>query len=467
MRRVPIFALTLLLTGCGFSAPVAKRTPAPAEPEAPLSTVSATLSLRAEAIARELNRKTATKIAEVHGQSIDCKITRCLVDLIATRTGSTSVTAENGEVSVTMPFAIDAKIEAKALFMDLGARGQGSGVAHARAALAVQPNWSVVAHTSGDVRLSESRIAVGSMRVDLTDMLNKNSEKLSRPMFTALDRDIPKLLRLKPQMQKLWTQAFKPIRVGKKPLAWLLLQPQTIRFANPEISNDALSVALAIDGRARVVVTDKPPQPKPTQLPKLLPLRERSSAFRFTVPATLSYDEASHLAMQALTKNPIRIGNGMTVRFQQLAILPSGQDVVVQTTFCVKQGWWDVFGWFDSCGTGYLRGVPVFDQKTETIRIAHVHYDVATEGVVLAVARAFEGDALGKELEKRLVFAVGKEIAKLRDSVSKALTRPQGRDVTISAEVQNFGAPTLAWTAHGFIALFSAEGHVHAVLHLH
>lgn len=467
MRRVLILVLSLLLAGCGFSAPVAKRTPAPPMPELPVSTVSATLTLPAEAIARELNRKTAEKIAEIHGQSIDCKITRCLVDLIATRTGSTSVTAENGDVSVTMPFAIDANIRAKALFMDLGARGQGSGVAHARAALAVQPNWSVVAHTSGDIKLSESRIAVGSMRVDLTDMLNRNSAQLSRPMFTALDRDIPKLLRLKPQMQKLWAQSFKPIRVGKKPLAWLLLQPQSIRFANPTTANDALSVALAIDGRARVVVTDTPPEPKPTPLPKLMPLRERGNAFHFTMPATLSYHEASRLAMQALAKNPVRIGNGMTVRFQQLAILPSGQDVVVQATFCVKQGWWDIFDWFDSCGTGYLRGVPVFDQKTETIRIAHVHYDVATEGVVLTVARAFEGDALGKQLEKRLVFAVGKEITKLRDSISKALARPQGRDVTISAEVQNFGAPTLAWTATGLVALFSAEGHVHAVLHLH
>jgi hypothetical protein len=467
MRRVPVFVLLLMLSGCGFSAPVAKRTPAPPMPEPPLSTVSATLTLPSDAIARELNRKTEEKIAEIHGQSIDCKITRCLVDLIATRTGSTVVTAGDGDVAVTMPFAIDAKIQAKALFMDLGASGQGSGIAHARAVLDVRPDWSVVAHTGGDIKLSDSRITVGSMRVDLTDMLNRNSAQLSRPMFRALDRDIPKFLRLRSQMERLWSEAFKPIRVANKPLAWLLLQPQSIRFASPVTANDALSVGLAIEGRPRVVVAGTPPESEPTALPRLLPLQTRGNVFRFTVPVSLPYDDAARLAMRALEKNPVRIGSGVTVRFERLAILPSGEDVVVETRFCVKQGWWDIFSWFDSCGTGYLRGTPLFDAKTETIRIIHVHFDVATESVVLTLAQAFEGDALGKELEKRLVFPVAREIARLHDGVRRALSRPQGRDVSITADVRHFGDPLLSWTATGFAALFTAEGEVHATLHLH
>lgn len=467
MRQFSALALALLLAGCGFEAPVAKRTPPPPAPETPLSSVAVTLALPADAIARELNRKTAVKIAEVHGQSIDCKITRCMLDLVATRNGLATVTARDGSVSVTMPFAINAHVMAKALLMDLAAKGQGTGIAHATAALSIQPDWSVRAHSGGDLHLIESRLSLGGMRLDLTDTLNKDSAKLSQPMFTALDRDIPKLLRLKPQVEKLWAAAFKPIRIGKKPLTWLLLEPQTLRFAEPRTQGNALTVALAVEARARIVVADVPPQTQPTPLPDLLPLATRDNAFHLTVPATLAYDDAARLAMQALEKKPIRLGNGMTVRVAQLAILPSGEDVVVETRFCVKQGWWDIFDWFDSCGTGYLRGVPVFDPASETVRIEHVHYDVATEGVVLTVARAFEGEALGKELEKRLVFPVGKDIAKLQDSVRKTLARPQGRDVTVSADVHTFGTPTLGWTDTGFVAFFTAEGDVRATLNLH
>jgi hypothetical protein len=466
MRRLAILLVAATLAGCGFQAPEAKRTPPPPEPKPPLSTVGATLAVPAASIARVLNAKTREKIAELDGQSVDCKFTHCILDLIATRNGAATVGAAGGRLAITLPFTIDARISAKALFMKLGATGHGTGEARAVTQLSLSRDWQLASATTGDVKLAHSEVDMGPVRMDLTSMLNQNSAKLSRPLFRSLDKQIPRAAKLKPQMQKLWAKAFQPIRVGKKPLAWLLLQPQSIGFAAPTTANNALNLALAIEGRARVVVSDTPPPVKPTPLPRLSPLAKPSDTFRFTVPATLSYDEASALALAALAKKPIRLGNGMTVRFESLAILPSGQDVVVETRFCVKQGWWDIFDWFDSCGVGYLRGAPIFDAKSETIRIAHVHYDVATESVVLTIARAFAGDALGKQLETRLVFNVAKDIAKLQASVSKALAKPQGRDIVIHADVHSFGAPTLSWTATGFIAFFTAEGTVHATLNL-
>jgi hypothetical protein len=465
--RIAVLVTALLLSACGFHAPEAKRTPPPVAPEAPLSTISATLSVPADAIARLINRRTVAKIAELSDQAIDCKITQCRIDLVATRNGSAKVTASGGRLELMLPFAIDARVRAHAMFVNLGATGKGTGVAHASTQLRLANNWQVAAHTTGDVKLEESRIALGSLRLDLTSELNRNSARLSRPLFQALDRDIPRLVRLKPQMQGFWAQAFRPVRVARKPVAWLLLAPEHIRFAQPATGGDAVGIGLSIEGRARVVVAERPPVVTPTPLPDLLPLSERANSFRVFVPATLAYGDASALAMQGLEKRPIRLGGGMTLRFQRLTILPSGADVVVESRFCVKQGWWDIFGWFDACGVGYLRGIPQYDARNETIRIAALHYDVATASALLALARAFDNDALGKELAKRLVFPVGKDLARLRAGIRQALARPQGRDITISGEVDRFGPPSLTWDAHAFVALFSAEGKVRAILRPH
>ncbi|HEX4532940.1 MAG TPA: DUF4403 family protein, partial [Rhizomicrobium sp.] len=155
---------------------------------------------------------------------------------------------------------------------------------------------------------------------------------------------------------------------------------------------------------------------------------------------------------------PLHVG-GMTVRFKTIEFLPSGQDIVVQTHFCVAQSW-DFTGWFDSCGTGYLRGVPVFDARAGTVRIANVHYDIATADVLLATMRTLAGDQLGKALEPKLVFNVTKDVDKLQNEIRAALAKPQGHGLVVSGQVDSFGTPTLTWTKDGFLASFSATGSV-------
>ena len=48
-------------------------------------------------------------------------------------------------------------------------------------------------------------------------------------MFKALDRHIASAVKVKLQAGRLWAKAFRPIKVGKAPEAWLLLSPQRIR----------------------------------------------------------------------------------------------------------------------------------------------------------------------------------------------------------------------------------------------
>jgi len=157
--------------------------------------------------------------------------------------------------------------------------------------------------------------------------------------------------------------------------------------------------------------------------------------------------------------------SGGNVRFEQLEILPSGQDVVVGARFCVSQGW-DPFGWLDSCGEVYLRGVPQFDAHTNTIRITNVHYDIASEGLILRAMRFLAGDELGKLLETKLVFSVAHDIDRLDAELKTALAKPQGRGVVVTGDVQSFGQPSLTWTKDGFLATFPASGTIRADLNL-
>jgi hypothetical protein len=460
-----VLLLCAALAACGFEAPQPKRTPAPPAPPAPVSTLAATLTIPAAEIARELNDKTETHIADIRNQPVDCAIAKCLLNLEAVRTGPITVTAADNKLTLTVPLAVNAQMPVKSSFFKTTANGTATGTATATTTLSLGPDWHIRSNTDGVITLSEGQLKVGPLKLSIADLWNRNAQRLSAPLFKSLDKHIAADVKIRPQIERLWSRTINPLRVGKSPPSWLVLSPERIRVAQPQMRDNAVTVGLGVDVRGHVVVLDHSPEPAQTPpLPPLAPLTTPSNRFSFVVPVLLSYDEASQLAMKRLADKPLKVG-GMTVAFKSIQILPSGQDVIVATRFCVKQSW-DPFGWFDSCGDGYLRGVPQYEAAAQTIHIANVHYDTGTENILLSVLRALAGDELGKALQAKLVFKVGGEMAKLDQEVRIALAKPQGRGVRIWGNVESFGTPSLTWTSDGFLATFPAQGTISVDLNL-
>jgi hypothetical protein len=461
LRTLAVFA-ALLLSACGgsFTAPAPKRTPPPPAPPIPTSTLSASLTVPMDSILKAINRKTQTQLAREDGKKMGCLIGKCEIDLVATRTGPITGRIANGIFAIDVPFAVHADIKMKGLFKANGS-ADSRGVVHAVSALTLAPDWTLHSQTSGTVDMARTQVNIGPLKMTVTQIWDRYQDELSRPLFKAFDKQIANDVKIRPQAEKLWAKIQQPIRVGKRPLAWLVLQPQALRIGGPLAAGNAVAVALGVDVKARVILADRPPLPaSPVPLPAPQRLGATSNQFFFVVPVTLPYDQAAALAMKRLASKPLHVGSS-TVKFEKLQILPSGNDVIVEAKFCVAQTW-DPFGWFDACGDGYLRGVPRYDAASGSVRVSDVHYDIATQSLVLSTMRFLAGDNVAKELEKNLVFSVAKDLTKLDDEVRASLARPQGKGVIVSGDVQSFGAPVFSWTDTGFLATFPAHGTITA-----
>jgi len=458
-------SLVFAVAACGFEAPPPKRTPPPAPPPLPVSELTATLVVPVETILGALNEKTKTQLATIKDEPVNCTIAKCNLDLVATRTGPITGNAGGGRLMLNVPMTATAQLKLNAGIFKTKANSQATGAVHADTAIVLAPDWHVQTDTRGRVYLSQAEMKLGPIKMSFADLWNRNQESLSASIFRALDHHVVSDIKIKPEAERLWLRAQHPIQIGKSPTAWLVLEPERIRIAQPQTRANAMVVAMGVDVRAHVVVGNLPPQMGPNRrLPAPAPLTAPSDRFAFVVPVLLPYGEAANLAMEKLSKSSVKFSGG-NVRFEQLEILPSGEDVVVATRFCVSQGW-DPFGLLDSCGEGYLRGVPQFDAKANTIRIANVHYDIATEGLILRAMRFLSGDALGKFLETKLIFNVAQDINRLDAELKTALATPQGRGVTVSGDIQSFGQPSLTWTRDGFLATFPASGTIRADLNL-
>jgi hypothetical protein len=461
--RAPTLVALLALGACGFEAPQPARTPPPAPPQPPLSTLSATLTVPASEILILLNDRTKSQLAKVQDQAVGCLITKCNLNLVAVRTGQITGEATGSGMHLRLPFDLKAKLDLKTKLLKTGGGARAQGLADTTTQLALKPDWRVESHTDGQVHLSDAQLDLGPVRMRVTQLWNRNEDHLSKPIFQAIDKRVAAAFKVKPAAEKLWRKVLQPIKVGKDPQSWLVLSPERLRLTPIHTVNNAVVVAMAADVRAHVVLGEKPASPQtPPPLPKPQPLQSASNGFAVSVPVALSYGDAVKLAVLHMKKHPLRAA-GASVQIEKLRILPSGQDVVVAAHFCVGQKW-DFTGLLDSCGDGYLRGVPKFDAATGKLHIDNVHYDIGTENLMLHVMKFLAGDELGKALQQTLVFDESKEIAKLENNIRAALAKPQGKGVAVTGQIKSFGTPSVRWTKDGFVALLTATGTVSASL---
>ena len=396
-------------------------------------------------ILRAINQKTQTQLAREDGKKMGCMIGKCEINLVATRTGPITGRIENGRFAIDVPFAVHADIKMKGLFK-AGGSADSRGTVHAVSALMLGPDWKLHSQTTGTVDMDETEVNIGPLKMRVTQLWDRYQDELSRPLFKAFDKQIGNDVKIRPQAEKLWAKIQQPIRVGKRPLAWLVLEPQTLRISGPQASGNAVAVALGVDVKARVILADQPPVPATlVPLPSPQRLGVASNQFFFVVPVTLPYDEAASLAMKRLQKKPLHVASA-TVKFEKLQILPSGDDVVVEAKFCVAQSW-DPFGWFYFLRRRVsARGAEYPSRNAKRSASVNVHYDIGTENILLlGTLCALAGDELGKALETKLVFRVGGRNGEARRSGAHGARLGRRDGACASGAMSSFSVRSVAY----------------------
>lgn len=458
----------LFLAGCGTvsetGAPAPALTPPPPAAPPPVSSVAASLSIPLADLMRLINRATPEHFADIRNQPLHCGLGDCLTTLSASRTGPIVLSNRGGALAFAMPFALSADLALPAPLSALHAGVRAAGQINAVTALGLGADWQLRPNTTGSVQFSNGRLRLGPLDTDFSTVWNANADLLSRPLLSGLDARIGPAIGLREPVAKLWAGVFAPIKLNTTPTTWLVLQPERIRVGLPAVANETLTMGLGVDVRARLVASDEMPAVTPTVLPPPAPVNGPVNHFSVAVPVVLPYDEAARLALAALARHPPHAGSH-TLNIRDLRFIPSGQDVVIYASFCIGEAW-DPTEALSGCGSGYLRGVPRYDAGDETIRFTDVHYDVLTQNWMLRMMRVLAGDDLAREMEKALVFKLGDQIRRVQGQVSAALARPQGTVVTVSGQVERYGAVSLTWSRDGFIATMPAQGSIRAELHM-
>lgn len=272
-----------------------------------------------------------------------------------------------------------------------------------------------------------------------------------------IDRNTPALTNIRPRAEAIWNALQTPSELA--PRTWLVLEPDDVALTPISGSGDSGSGSVAtatlmLRARTRVVVGAKPAATR-KPLPALRVAGTTGNGVRVPFDLELPYDEASRLATRDFANKSYTVG-GKPLTIQSLRLLPSASGrVLVEAAIDYRGG-----GLRDYKGIVYLEGTPRFDAATSTIVVPDLDYslDPSRRGFFARIAERAAHESIRQRLRDSARFPLAARLEKVRQEVTRALTRPLAPGVELRGRADAIEPVSVTALAHALSVRIVATG---------
>ena len=290
---------------------------------------------------------------------------------------------EGNEIVVDMP--INATVAARDVGGVLkGETATGSALVHARIRIDLASDWRM----QGKARISYGWTTAPGIdflgkRITFTDQADARLAPVIASVEREVNREIGKI-NLRSQAAEIWRQSFTSLELNREnPPVWMRVTPQRILYGGYRLNGQKLDLNLGIEGVTETFVSDRPDDPKPTPLPKLVRETPRPH-LDIRVPVIADYAQLQPVVDRALAKRATRpfvlpkLGP-MTVKFGPSTIYgsPGGRIAVgvdVEAKLDARNG-------EPTHGTIWMTAIPVNEPGSAQVRFTDVVVNGDTDGV--------------------------------------------------------------------------------------
>jgi hypothetical protein len=317
--------------------------------------------------------------------------------------------------------------------------------------LTVTPDWRL----SSQVKFVDYQwiippeIRLLGMEISLTNFAQKIIERHRTDIETAIDSAIHRDLRLDKTVSPIWHDIQNPLLINKEYGLWLLPRPVSVAASSITGNNDSISTHLRIAFETKTELKAETPVYPKTKLP---PLQKRDTVSQVSdlhLMSFIPYEDINQMLARKLSKEPKKLAMGaLTVK---QASVYGGQHALI-----VKA---ELSGLLN--GTIYLRGRPMFDTLTNTLRIQNLDFDAGTKSALPQVTSAAWNNGLRQMLEGLLAIPLGDDIAQLPDKIQQAFKKGEASKKTdLGIRAFRFIPQKIAIRPDGFQALIKVTSNV-------
>ncbi len=311
----------------------------------------------------------------------------------------------------------------------------------------VTSNWRIASHTTFSdytwIRKPEMRLL--GANISMTNMVQRILDKHKADIEQAIDSAVYEKLRLDKMVEPIWRDLQKPMLIDKKYGLWLLPNPVSVAAGRVGGDEKELTVPLRIAFETSTKLKPETPEYTKTPLPSLQKRERVPLVSDLRLMSFIPYADINRMLAITVNKQNKKMAMG-SLTLKSASVYGGQRALIVKA---------DVEGLFD--GTVYLKGRPVFDTLTNTLKVDSLDFDGESGSILSKKAGALWHDSLRKLLEGLITIKLGDDIAKLPQKINEAFEKGPGKKTDMGISTFRFVPQKIAIRPDGIQALIHVK----------
>lgn len=298
-------------------------------------------------------------------------------------------------------------------------------------------DWKLGARGTTVSATLADRCQVTLLQFDATPLVKRILDAQTEELRRQIDSIVPTVADLRGVADSLWRLAQQPLALDSGSTVWLTLSPESVSLAPVIGSAGAISTAIVLTARPRVIVGTKPETETPP-LPSLT-LARRSAGIHVPIEIELPFSDLSEKVTALIAGDTA--GKGM--RVGEVKLWGVGDTAVVMIGLQGRVN-----------GSLYLLGRVSYDSSARAVLLSDLRYTLASHDMMTRIKSTIGAGRIKSAVDAATGhghLAVGEQLDSLKSRLTQQLNRPLAPGVTLAGSVRDVRFAGLYTTPSAFV----------------
>lgn len=303
----------------------------------------------------------------------------------------------------------------------------------------VTTNWELKTASKATIRWDDLPVyQFAGIKLNLPDLLGQALEGQTNKLAAMLDTEIPKQVKLREEILKIWPQLTSPYLIDRQTNSWFIIRPKEFYATPISGTNGNLNFSIGLASVMEITVNQAPIAEKAPKLflPPMIQTPVLNTRMQLLVSPEINFSLFDSLLKETLKDPQYRKIESKDYSFDILEAIVFPVENAISVG--VKIDGWARYGKKirKIKGLVYLEGRPSFDEKTQQLKIENFGFSIKTKDMLVKSASwLLNVSPLMHKIENVLVYPIGKEIDQAKTQANQVLNKRYGNFFQLNGNI--------------------------------